>query len=313
MNIQSRKLPSLGLALLQARGGRFGDKVYLCANGRRHYVHSIERLKHYGINWPQDLIQVSDEVLMAFSIGGWLPDQFPKNFEVGQIKSSLTMREYLASKLLGIGLEVGAGASPFPVPIECRVLFGDRIPHAQLVAELYPGQGEFELVRPDLLTDFDDFEGIADESLDFIIGCHVIEHVFDPIGTLVNAHRRLRPGGTLILVIPDRDRTFDRARPLTKLEHLRLDHELPDAQRDYQHYEEFYRLAFQTPAELLHAKVDEQFRCRGDLHIHVWNYSTFGEMVDHVNKNLVQFASIQSYPTLSDVKNDIEFYFVLKK
>ena len=313
MNIQSRRSAQAGLALLQSRGGSFGDNVYLCANGKRHYVHSVERLRHYGMRWPQDLIQVPDEVLMAFSIGGWLPDKFPENFEARSIKSSLTMREYLASKLKGTGLEVGAGASPFPVPIECRVLFGDRIPHEQLVAELYPGQREFELVRPDLLTDFDDFDGIADESLDFIIGCHVIEHVFDPIGTLVNAHRRLRPGGTLILVVPDRDRTFDRTRPLTKLEHLQLDHELPDDHRNYQHYEEFYQLAFQTPAELLRDKVDQEFKRRGDLHVHVWNYESFGVMIDYVNRDLAKFSSIKSYPTLKDVKNDIEFYFVMIK
>jgi SAM-dependent methyltransferase len=250
---------------------------------------------------------------MAFQVGGWLPALFPEQSSAETIKSSMTMREYIASRLSGVGLEVGAGASPFPVPIGCRVLFGDRIPHAQLVADQYPGQAASELVRPDLLTDFDDFNGIADESLDFIIGCHVIEHVFDPIGTLVNAHRALRPGGTLVLVIPDRDRTFDRMRPLTKLDHLLLDHEKPDQQRNYGHYEEFYQLAFQTSPELLRAKVDEEFGRRGDLHVHVWNHETFGKMVDHVHRNLAHWSSVWSHPTLNDVQNDIEFYFTLTK
>lgn len=163
-----------GLSLLQARGGEFGDKVYVCSNGFRHYVPSVDRLAHYGLRWPQDLIQVPDVVLASFAIGGWLPAPFGVDVQPKTIKSSLTMREYMAAGLHGIGLEVGAGASPFPVPLDCHVLFGDRIPHNQLVAELYPGQREYELVRPDVLTDFDDFDGIADESLDFIIGCHVI-------------------------------------------------------------------------------------------------------------------------------------------
>lgn len=302
-----------GLSLLQARGGEFGDKVYVCSNGFRHYVPSVDRLAHYGLRWPYDLIQVPDAVLASFAIGGWLPAPFGVDVQPKTIKSSLTMREYMAAGLHGIGLEVGAGASPFPVPLDCHVLFGDRIPHNQLVAELYPGQREYELVRPDVLTDFDDFDGIADESLDFIIGCHVIEHVFDPIGTLVNAHRKLRPGGSLLLVVPDMGRTFDRERPLTTLEHLKLDHFSPDADRDRGHYEEFYRLAFKTPEDELPRKVAQEFARRGDLHVHVWNYETFGELVDFVDRTLCSWSQKWSHPTLPDQQNDIEFYYRLTK
>lgn len=190
----------LGLSLVQARGGKFGEKVYLCANGIRRYVPSVDRLSNYGLRWPEDLIPVPDTVIASFAIGGWLPSHFDKDVKPTSIRSSLTMREYMAAGCNGIGLEVGAGASPFPVPLNCRVIFGDRIPHDQLVAELYPGQVAEELVRPDLLTDFDDFESIADESLDFIIGCHVIEHVLDPIGTILNGYRKLKPGGSCYLL-----------------------------------------------------------------------------------------------------------------
>jgi SAM-dependent methyltransferase len=302
-----------GLALVQARGGEFGDKVYVCGNGFRHYVHSVDRLNAYGLRWPDDLVQVPDSVLASFAIGGWLPSFFDGDFQPQTLRSSLTMREYMAAGLKGIGLEVGAGASPFPVPLHCRVLFGDRIPHEQLVAELYPGQREFELVRPDLLTDFDDFDGVADESLDFIVGCHVIEHVFDPIGTLVNAHRKLRPGGQLLLVVPDMARTFDRDRPLTTLDHLLLDHRSPDSMRDRGHYEEFYRLAFTTPDSELPGKVAHEFGRRGDLHVHVWNYEVFGELVDYVDRELAHWSTKWSHPTLPDLQNDIEFYYRLTK
>jgi SAM-dependent methyltransferase len=256
---------------------------------------------------------VSDDVLRSYRVGGWLPNIFDKQRDANQINDSRLIREYLASGLSGVGLEVGAGASPFPVPLACTVLYGDRIPHERLVAELYPGQNELELVRPDFLTDFGSFSGLAPESFDFVIGCHVIEHVFDPIGSFVNAYRVLKPGGTLLLVVPDKNRTFDRDRPVTALEHLILDNAESSAERDRGHYEEFYTLAFKTERDQLAARVYAEFRRRGDLHVHVWDYEAFGQLVNWVQKNRVKWNSIESYPARPDEASDIEFYFVLRK
>ena len=302
-----------GVALVQSRGGHFGDKAFLCINGSRRYIPSLDRLAAYGVNWPEELTQVTDQVLSSYSIGGWLPAADAGSRDPQTIRSGPEMREFMASGLKGFGLEVGAGASPFPVPVGCRVIFGDHIPHEQLVSDLYPGQNEFELVRPDVITDFDDFDGIGDESLDFIIGCHVIEHVFDPIGTMVNAHRKLRPGGRLILVVPDKERTFDKERPITTLAHLIEDHTTPSPSRDRTHYEEFYRLAFKTPETDLQSRVDTAFAQRGDLHVHVWDYPSFSTLVNYVNDELTLWSNVWSHPTLADKTNDIEFYFVLTK
>jgi SAM-dependent methyltransferase len=141
----------------------------------------------------------------------------------------------------------------------------------------------------------------------------VIEHVFDPIGTLVHAHRKLRPGGKLVLVVPDKNRTFDRERPITTLGHLIEDYNSPDPSRDFTHYEEFYRLAFKTSEEDLNARASAAFAQRGDLHVHVWDYPSFSDFVNYVNDSLVSWSSIWSHPTLKDESRDIEFYFLLTK
>jgi len=149
------------------------------------------------------------------------------------------MREAITASLNGFGLEIGAGASPFPVPLRCRVVYGDRLAYDQLCAERYPGQRVFDIVIPDITNDVDTIENGADSSLDFLIACHVIEHTRNPIGAIATAWRELKPGGRLVLVVPEKQRTFDRDRPLTPLEHLVEDHLNPDRARDFAYYEQF--------------------------------------------------------------------------
>lgn len=51
--------------------------------------------------------------------------------------------------------------------------------------------------------------------VDFVIASHVIEHIPDPIGWLVQIADILRDDGILVLVVPDRRFTFDVNRPET--------------------------------------------------------------------------------------------------
>ena len=58
----------------------------------------------------------------------------------------------------------------------------------------------------------------ADDSVDFVLASHVIEHFPDPIAALEEWRRVARR--VIVLVVPHRDRTFDRDRPLTPLAEL---------------------------------------------------------------------------------------------
>lgn len=63
----------------------------------------------------------------------------------------------------------------------------------------------------------------ADASYDFALTAHAIEHTANPLRALAELRRVLRPGGALVIVLPDKRRTFDHRRPVTTLEHLRRD------------------------------------------------------------------------------------------
>ncbi len=66
---------------------------------------------------------------------------------------------------------------------------------------------------------------LADNSVDFVISSHVIEHFPDPIKALREWHRVVKPGGYLYIVAPHKERTFDKDRPRTTLAELIERHE----------------------------------------------------------------------------------------
>lgn len=47
--------------------------------------------------------------------------------------------------------------------------------------------------------------GVPDQSLDFVHSCHCLEHLVDPAEALTNWMRVLKPGGYMIVVVPDED------------------------------------------------------------------------------------------------------------
>ena len=307
----SKMKKTLPGVLLRSPPSGFGDKVFYVDRGRRHWVRDGEWLKRNGFNWPADIVDVAPEILYCFLNGGSVPIYSRSDLGKHHL-SSVDVREIAAAHLRGTGLEFGAGASPFPAPLECNVRFADAFSYESLKTGMYPGQQAHNLVRPDYVTDIKTLAGIPDVSLDFIIACHVIEHTNNPIAAIDSCYRALKPGGSLVLVVPDMTKTFDSKRTLTTLAHLIEDYEMPSLERDRAHYEEYYTEAYEIPADaILSDYVSQKQAEGGDLHYHTWTFESFGELVDwHVRKTgwTIDFY----HPTLPGSEN-IEFYFVLTK
>jgi SAM-dependent methyltransferase len=117
---------------------------------------------------------------------------------------------------------------------------------------------------------------------DYIIACHVIEHVPDPIGYLHGLAKLLNPGGIIMLAVPDKRVTFDLHRPLTTIDHLLMDFYDKCRYPSIEHIVEFHRyaVAFETGADV---PVAESFAFAksnfesgmADSHCHVWDDATF--------------------------------------
>ncbi len=63
------------------------------------------------------------------------------------------------------------------------------------------------------------------DSLDYVINSYVLEHFFDPIKAVKEWFRIVKKGGYVALIVPHKDRTFDRQRAVTPLQELYDRHE----------------------------------------------------------------------------------------
>ena len=59
--------------LLRCQSSRFGERVFFCRNGHRHWVTHAEWLAQHGFRWPDDVQDVSDAVIEAFRPGRTRP------------------------------------------------------------------------------------------------------------------------------------------------------------------------------------------------------------------------------------------------
>lgn len=144
-------------------------------------------------------------------------------------------RSYFASKLSGRGLEIGPLHRPMVTHSKMQVEYIDRMTVDEL-REHYPELRDLPLVSPDLIGNAETMQGVADAEYDFLISAHVIEHMKNPLASLEQWCRIVKPGGKIYLIVPDKRRTFDRKRVRTTLEHIILDYRNPSSERDYEHF-----------------------------------------------------------------------------
>ena len=114
------------------------------------------------------------------------------------------MTALLARFLAGDGVELGPGHSPFPIPYPgTNVRYVDRwVPDTN--RELFPELGEATFPMPDIVADLDTdrLSALDDESQDFVIASHVLEHLANPLAMLGEIHRVLRTWGVALVLLP---------------------------------------------------------------------------------------------------------------
>jgi SAM-dependent methyltransferase len=190
-----------------------------------------------------------------------------------------TRRRVAERYVQGNGLEIGALHRPLGLPAGAHARYVDRLDIDGL-RHHYPELARLPLVTVDIVADGETLDGVADESQEFIVANHFLEHTQDPIGALKSHLRVLAAGGILYLAIPDKRHSFDSRRPLTSVVHLEEDHRDGGRATRAGHYLEWATLVDSVPDPSAHAEALDQ--ADYSIHFHVWTAETFRMTLDTV-------------------------------
>lgn len=122
---------------------------------------------------------------------------------------------------VGTGLEIGASAhNPFNLPGARNVAFTEDT-HIWDKEEIKMCGAYAEV---DIVAEGDNLP-VDDDSQDYIISSHVLEHLPNPIGAMLEWQRVVKPGGTICIIVPKRDELpRDASRPISTREEFYLAH-----------------------------------------------------------------------------------------
>ena len=223
-------------------------------------------------------------------------------------------RDEVYATLTGRGLEIGAFHEPAELPEAAQVEYFDAM-DATKAAELFPEIPADTFVQVNHIGDIDQ-DGLsmfAAGEFDFVICNHVIEHVANPIKLVRDVFRITKSGGTIVLAAPDKDYTYDKARPLTTFDHLWADYENNVTENDDEHYMDFFRGAAPHVLEVdpVHLPYNIQRVRERRAHAHVWDSASFAAFLQESLRRLALKA--EQFAENHGAANGLEHFSAWKK
>lgn len=207
----------------------------------------------------------------------------------------------------GQGIEIGATYRAVPLPEGTKVTYVDEYDTATL-RQMYPDLAGHDLAEVDVVDNAEKLHKFKAASLDFIIANHFMEHCLDPIGTLINMHGKLRPGGVLYLAIPDKRYTFDHRREVTSYEHLLQEHHSPSFAMKFQHFLEAAEHIEDKVGDEIYSHAQKLLDQKYSIHFHVW---TVEQMMELFTRTASEFGLGLNVETAAQNQN--EYIFVVRK
>ena len=184
--------------------------------------------------------------------------------------------------LTGRGLEIGALHESATLPSNCKVEYADVITKEQAIIN-FPEIDKNKLVNVDHICniDKDGLQKFENETFDFVIFSHVIEHLANPIQALEALFRVTKFGGMVLIVVPDKRFTFDKDRGLTPFEHLKEEYINKISDVSDEHYLDFLNAVHPDVMKNSKEAADRALNSvrKRREHAHVWDSNSFKQFL----------------------------------
>lgn len=181
------------------------------------------------------------------------------------------------------GIEIGGSAhNPFNLPNCINVDYTDSM------TTIFK-EAEYEMCGEKLPVDvvaYGENLPFEDESYDYVISSHVIEHIFDPIAAMKEWARVIKTGGYIFTIAPIKELVPGEERPITTLQELIDRHEgrlKPENVKmsENEHWEV-------QPGDLPPKYVHEILNNHETGHFTVFDLALFIEMCNYINLLVVK-------------------------
>jgi SAM-dependent methyltransferase len=217
-------------------------------------------------------------------------------------------RTEYARRLQGHGIELGPLHRPMPTHEAMTVTYVDRADQETLKRE-YPMLAE--AIQPvGIIDNAETLATVPDGRHDFLIAAHVIEHMRDPIGSVLHWLRVVRDGGHVYLVVPDKRATFDKLRVRTTLEHMVLDYQRPSKERDFEHYLDYALFVHHAQTDQAIGEAQRLLDIDYSIHYHVFLPQDVVRLVEWIDGHVTP-VRIVGGPAMSPGSD--EFHLLLQK
>lgn len=139
---------------------------------------------------------------------------------------------------------------------------------------------------------------IADSKYDFVLSCHNLEHFANPLKALYEWKRIIKKDGYLILILPNKERTFDHKRTTTSLTHLLEDLKNDTNETDNTHFEDVIQHhdismdAGVSSIEMLRERTYKNIENRC-VHHHVYDEQLVHDMLIETNFEIIAMDLLQ--------------------
>lgn len=148
-----------------------------------------------------------------------------------------------------------------------------------------------------LIADAVDMKIIDNGSYDFLLSSNNLEHIANPLKALHEFCRIVKPGGLILIIVPNKEKIFDHRRNYTSFEHILSDYKRDIQEDDLTHLDEIlglHDLDMDKQAGGFEAFKERsvnnfQNRC---LHHHVFSKDCLMQMYDYMNLSVIKFADI---------------------